>query len=93
MTTAEYVKLHDDALYGPDSVFSAEEQDAMRRGCTHARRIAESGRVFGGFPQAISQDHADRLRAASIDLDRKVAAAILPQVHSLCPALSAKASH
>jgi hypothetical protein len=48
-------------LYGDDSVFTADEQSAMRRGYTYAERIKISGSQFGCYPQAISQDHADKL--------------------------------
>ena len=50
-----------DDLYGLESLFTAEEQAAMRRGHTTRERLAESGRVFGVYPQAISQEHADKL--------------------------------
>jgi hypothetical protein len=59
--TKAWVGSMNNALYGPDSVFTAEEQDAMRTGYTISLRMAESGRVFGGYPQAISEDHARKL--------------------------------
>jgi hypothetical protein len=58
MTLAQ--KMNDD-LYGPESPFTAAEQTAMQRGYTTAERLAASGRVFGVYPQAISQAHADKL--------------------------------
>ena len=51
-------------LYGPDSVFTEEEQAAMKRGYTTNERLAISGKVFGVYPQAISQEHADKLDAS-----------------------------
>ena len=47
-------------LYHGDR-FTAEEQAAMQRGYTSAERRAISGQVFGGFPQAISAEHAEKL--------------------------------
>lgn len=60
-TARQYVKRINLALYGPASVFTAQEQAAMSRGYTQAERIAESGRVFGRYPQAISDEHAAKL--------------------------------
>lgn len=57
MTTKQMLS----ALYGPDSVFTPEEQAAMKRGYTMAQRRAESGRMFGIYPQAISEEHARKL--------------------------------
>lgn len=48
-------------LYGPDSIFTKEEQEAMQRGYTMAERKAISGRMFGIYPQAISEEHARKL--------------------------------
>lgn len=43
--------------------FSKAEQAAMQRGYTRREREAISGRVFGGYPQAINKAHADKLDA------------------------------
>lgn len=56
-----YAERMNAALYGPYSVFTAEEQEAMRRGYTWRERINESGQVFGIYPQAISEEHARKL--------------------------------
>lgn len=50
-----------EALYGPNSEFTPEEQAAMKRGYTIKERIEESGQVFGVYPQAISREHATKL--------------------------------
>ena len=50
-----------ETLYGPQSIFTAAEQEAMRRGYTGAERKAISGRVYGRYPQAISAEHAMKL--------------------------------
>ena len=65
-----YAERMNEALYGPDSVFSAEEQAAMRKGYTNMERIRISGRMFGRryYPQAISQEHADKLDALNDSL-------------------------
>ncbi len=55
-------------LYGKDSVFTAEEQAAMRRGYTHNERIQISGKVFGIYPQAISQEHAAKLNTINFGI-------------------------
>lgn len=47
-------------LYNGDT-FSADEKSAMDRGYTNAERLAISGQVFDGFPQAISAEHAEKL--------------------------------
>ena len=58
MTYAEKINA---LLYGPDSQFTAEEQAAMKRGFSNAERRQISGRIFGIYPQAISQSHAQKL--------------------------------
>lgn len=50
-------------MYGPDSPFTADEQAAMKRGYTMAERRAISGRMFGIYPQAISEEHARKIDA------------------------------
>ena len=49
------------ALYGPKSIFTQEEQAAMRRGYTRNERKAISGCVYGDYPQAISAEHARKM--------------------------------
>ncbi len=61
MAKQTYATQMNDALYGAGSVFTADEQAAMRRGYTYAQRIRESGRQFGIYPQAISDEHARKL--------------------------------
>lgn len=61
MTTAQYVDHLNSLLYCHKSAFTAEEQAAMKRGYTMAERRKISGRVFGIYPQAISEDHARKL--------------------------------
>ena len=56
-----YAERMNAALYGPSSVFTDEEQAAMRRGYTHNERMAISGRLWGIYPQAISEEHAAKL--------------------------------
>lgn len=56
-----FAEWAEEKLYGPESVFTPEEQAATRRGYTTAERVAESGRVFGAYPQAISEGHAAKL--------------------------------
>lgn len=58
-----YVERMNDALYGPCSVFTPEEQAAMRRGYTLTERRRISGRIFGQYPQAVSETHARKLDA------------------------------
>ena len=53
--------LTERALFGPASLFNAAEQAAMRRGYSRREREAISGKVFGGYPQAISKAHAVKL--------------------------------
>lgn len=62
------------ALYGPRSIFTAEEQAAMRRGYTRAERIAISGQCFNDYAQAISLDHANKLDAVKAQLRDKAPA-------------------
>ena len=60
-TTTEqdtWTRHHNHLLYGPGSRFTSEEQAAMRRGYTRSERLAISGRQFGIYPQAISEEHA-----------------------------------
>ena len=57
MKKQEYLDL----LYGQGSVFTQDEQAAMHRGYTMDERNRISGRVYGIYPQAISQEHADKL--------------------------------
>lgn len=59
-------QVANEMLYGPPSVFTAAEQEAMRRGYTRAERLRISGTVYGGYPQAISAQHARKIR----DLNR-----------------------
>ena len=58
-----YSKRMNRALYGPQSIFTPEEQAAMRRGYTFAERRQISGQVFGNYPQAISETHARKMDA------------------------------
>lgn len=60
-----YANRIDETLYGVDSVFTQEEQAAMKRGYTIGERMAMSGRMFGIYPQAISEEHARKLDIAT----------------------------
>lgn len=64
----EFVARSNDRCYGPNSVFTAEEQAAMKRGYTTAERLAMSGRLYGIYPQAISEAHARKLDALNREL-------------------------
>ena len=57
----KYAEKMNQALYGVVSIFTAEEQEAMKRGYTLAERKAISGRVYGIYPQAVSEEHAAKL--------------------------------
>ena len=65
-------------LYGAGSPFTPEEQGAMRQGYTRRRRIEISGLIYGGYPQAISMAHADKIDA-HWERYRVWAIALLPQ--------------
>ena len=58
-----YAERMNGQLYGAGSVFSKAEQAAMRKGYSLKERRAISGVIFGMYPQAINQDHADKLDA------------------------------
>ena len=72
MSPREYVRIANERMYGPESVFTPAEQAAMRAGYTRVDRLAVSGQVFGAFPQAISDDHAQKLRALNRELLHQV---------------------
>ena len=68
MSPKEYIKIANERMYGPESVFTPAEQAAMKAGYTRIERLAVSGQVFGAFPQAISDDHAWKLRMMNREL-------------------------
>jgi len=63
MNARNWINAMNAHLYGAKSVFTPEEQSAMRRGYTRADRLAESGEVFLVYPQAISEEHARKIQA------------------------------
>lgn len=56
-----YAKTMNEKLYGKASVCTKAERDAMQKGYTIAERKAISGKIFGIYPQATSQEHAEKL--------------------------------
>lgn len=49
--------------------FTTEERAATDRGYTIKERLAISGRQFGAYPQAISEEHARKLDASNRRFD------------------------
>jgi len=68
MSPREWINAMNERLYGPESVFTTAEQTAMRVGFTRVERLAVSGRVFGAYPQAINDEHAQKLRVLNREL-------------------------
>jgi hypothetical protein len=71
MNARDWINEMNSRLYGDDSVFTTAEQNAMRRGYTRVERLAVSGCVFLGYPQAISEEHARKIQTLNRSMNHR----------------------